>query len=70
MPTVKCLSHYGNTYSKLIDPMNKPIRDKIVELFPPGSSILDISCGTGLLRYALRREKKHAGWGRFISPYD
>jgi ubiquinone/menaquinone biosynthesis C-methylase UbiE len=58
MPKDKSLSHYGSTYNKLIDPLNKPIRDKIVEFIPAGTSILDIGCGTGVLCYALRREKQ------------
>ena len=54
----KSLFHYGSIYNKLIDPLNKPMRDKIVEVIPQGASILDIGCGTGLLCYALRREKQ------------
>lgn len=54
----KSLSHYGRTYNNLIDPLNKPIRDKIVGLIPQGASILDVGCGTGVLCYELRREKQ------------
>jgi len=54
----KSLFHYGGTYNKLIDPLNKPIRDKIVEAIPRGASVLDIGCGTGLLCYSLRKEKQ------------
>jgi 2-polyprenyl-3-methyl-5-hydroxy-6-metoxy-1,4-benzoquinol methylase len=53
----KSLKHYGGTYSRFIDPLNKPIRDKIVEFIPQGASILDVGCGTGILCYELRREK-------------
>lgn len=53
----KSLFHYGSTYNKLIDPLNKPIRDKIIEVIPQGASVLDIGCGTGLLCNTLRREK-------------
>jgi 2-polyprenyl-3-methyl-5-hydroxy-6-metoxy-1,4-benzoquinol methylase len=58
MPKDKSLFHNGNPYNKLIDPLNKPIRDKIVEVIPQGASVLDIGCGTGLLCYALQREKQ------------
>jgi ubiquinone/menaquinone biosynthesis C-methylase UbiE len=58
MPTDKSLAHYGSTYNKLIDPLNEPIRKKIVEFIPPETSVFDVGCGTGLLCYALRGEKQ------------
>jgi len=54
----KSLSHYGIVYNRLIDPLNKPIRNKIIDTIPFGASVLDIGCGTGLLCNDLRREKK------------
>lgn len=54
----KSLSHYGTVYNRLIDPLNKPIRSKIIHAVPQGASVLEIGCGTGLLCNDLRKEKQ------------
>ena len=57
MPKDKTLFHYGSPYSKLIDPLIKPSRDRILALVPDGASVLDIGCGTGKLCFELREQK-------------
>jgi ubiquinone/menaquinone biosynthesis C-methylase UbiE len=55
MPKDKSLFHYGKTYHKLIDPLMKPSRQKIVDYIPTDSEVLDIGCGTGVLCFEFRQ---------------
>ena len=47
--------HYydGRIYERIIDPYFAKIRDRISEIIPSGSKVLDIACGTGALCFRL-----------------
>jgi len=47
--------HYydGRIYEQIIDPYFAKIRDRISEIVPSGSKVLDIACGTGALCFRL-----------------
>ena len=48
------------TYKILIDPLTSWIRSGIIKMIEPGSSILDVACGTGSLVFALSSNVKSA----------
>ncbi len=47
--------HYydGRIYERIIDPYFAKIRDRISEIVPSGSKVLDVACGTGALCFRL-----------------
>jgi ubiquinone/menaquinone biosynthesis C-methylase UbiE len=57
MPQDKSLFFYGPIYHRILDPQLAEARQVAVDLIPPGSSVLDVGCGTGLLCSALREQK-------------
>ena len=58
MPKDKSLFYYGWIYHKLFDPPLSEARERVVDLVPEGSTVLDIACGTGQLSFALRADKR------------
>ncbi len=57
MPEDKSFFYYGWTYHKLLDSHQAEARERIVDLIPGNSSVLDIASGTGQLCFALRAQK-------------
>ena len=57
MPVDKSLFFYGPIFHKFLDPQLAENRRVAVDLIPEGSSVLDISCGTGQLCFALKVQK-------------
>lgn len=57
MPADKSLWFYGWFFHKFFDPQLAEGRLVAIDLIPHGSSVLDIACGTGLLCFALKKEK-------------
>jgi ubiquinone/menaquinone biosynthesis C-methylase UbiE len=53
----KSFFYYGWIYHKLLDPHQAEARERIVNLIPEDSSVLDIASGTGQLCFALRAQK-------------
>ncbi|MBA7628742.1 27-O-demethylrifamycin SV methyltransferase [subsurface metagenome] len=47
--------HYydGRIYERVIDPYFAKVRDRISEIVPSGSRVLDVACGTGALCFKL-----------------
>ncbi len=48
---------YGRVYHALFDPPLAEARRVVVDLVPPGATVVDIACGTGELCFALAAEK-------------
>jgi len=48
-------AHYydGRIYERIIDPYFAKVRDRISEIVPSGSRVLDVACGTGALCFRL-----------------
>jgi len=48
-------THYydGRIYERIIDPYFAKIRDRLSEIIPSGSRVLDVACGTGALCFSL-----------------
>ena len=48
-------THYydGRIYERIIDPYFAKVRDRISEIVPSGSRVLDVACGTGALCFRL-----------------
>jgi len=57
MPEDKSFFYYGRIYHKLLDSHQAEARERIVDLIPENSSVLDIASGTGQLCFALRAQK-------------
>ncbi len=53
----KSLYYYGALYHRLFDSKLEEGRQKIVDLIPEKSTVLDIGCGTGELCLALLTQK-------------
>ena len=58
MATEKSLIYYGWLYHKLFDPPLLEARRLAIDLIMPGSTVLDIACGTRLLCTALQQQKQ------------
>lgn len=77
----KSLRYYGKAYHVLIDPLLKVARDKIINLVPENSRVLDAGCGTGILSFMLKEKKncrvvggdlslRMIDFARKSNPYD
>jgi len=58
---------HGWLYSFFLDPRMVPIRDRVSDCIPEGSSVVDIGCGTGAQLFALSKKIKR-GLGVDSSP--
>jgi ubiquinone/menaquinone biosynthesis C-methylase UbiE len=57
VPADKSLFFYGSVYHRFLDPLLAEARRVAAGLIPPGSSVLDIACGTGTFCFLLKKER-------------